>query len=103
MQPLSGGFCAACLIGLGQFTYLFHRGEAMTIVRQFARFGLVAAFCLLMVGCQQVPLFSRLPSPKLPDVRNMRVPSFGEISHELKPHRLHRWNRHTPPNRSSDW
>ena len=75
----------------------------MTIVRRFARFGLAALFCLLMVGCQQVPLFSRLPSPKLPDVRKMHVPSFGEITHNLQPHRLHMLNRHAPPNRTSDW
>ncbi|MBT4864962.1 MAG: hypothetical protein HON53_07590 [Planctomycetaceae bacterium] len=75
----------------------------MTIVRQFARFGLVAAFCLLVAGCQQVPLFSNLPMPDVPDIRKMKWMSPAELAHELKPHRLHRWNRHSPPNRSSDW
>ena len=25
------------------------------------------------------------------------VPTFGKMMHELSPHRLQRWNRHTPP------
>jgi hypothetical protein len=75
----------------------------MTIVRRPVRYGLALLVCLLLAGCQNMPRFSELPMPEVPDVRKFRLLSFSELRHELRPHRLHRWNRHTPPNRSDDW
>ena len=56
--------------------------------------------CVLGAGCQHLPKFSRLKPPKLSEIH---VPTPAEIAHELKPHRLHRWNRQRPPSRSSEW
>ena len=61
---------------------------------------LIAVLCVLSTGCQGIPKFSRM---KMPNFSEMRLPSFGQIAHEFKPHRLHRWNRQTPPNQSSQW
>jgi len=75
----------------------------MRIVRRFAYCGLAVVVCLLAVGCQNMPKFSELPMPEIPDVRKMRLMSLAEIRHNLQPHRLHMLNRHTPPNRTADW
>jgi hypothetical protein len=75
----------------------------MRIVRRLACCGLATLLCLLAVGCQQLPNFRQFPMPEVPDVTKFRLLSPAELMHELKPHRLHRWNRHTPPNRSTDW
>ena len=72
----------------------------MIFVCRYVCLGSIAVLCVLSTGCQRLPKFSRL---KMPNFSEMHVPSFGEIAHEFKPHRLHRWNRHTPPPQQSRW
>jgi len=72
----------------------------MVFVYRYVCLASIAALCVLSAGCQGLPSFSRM---KWPNFSEIHVPSFGEIAHEFKPHRLHRWNRHAPPNRMSQW
>lgn len=72
----------------------------MIVVCRHVCLASIAVLCVLSTGCRSLPIFSRM---KMPNFSEMHVPSFGEIAHELKPHRLHRWNRHTPPNQTSQW
>jgi hypothetical protein len=72
----------------------------MIVVCRHVCLASIAVLCVFSTGCQRLPKFSRL---KMPNFSQMHVPSFGEIAHEFKPHRLHRWNRHTPPNTTSQW
>lgn len=72
----------------------------MRIVLQLACGALAAVLCFVTTGCQSTPSFSRL---RTPNFGAMHVPTPKELLHELKPHRLHRWNRHAPPNRTTQW